>query len=175
MTRLTLPLLALSALAATSASADPCATATPQCTEWVSIGGGPQRSMIYRSYPLDVKNEAITRAFILIHGAGRDADNYFRSAMAAAFLGGALDNTLVISPRMASNDGASCQDALGQGEISWPCNTWRSGGPSISHGSVTSFDFVDEILRKVPESLRVSEEFKGACPASGPAMVRRVR
>ncbi len=149
MTRLSLALLVLSALAVPAASAAPCTAATPPCAEWVTLSGGPQRSLIYRSYPLEVKNEAITRVFVLIHGAGRDADNYFRSAMAAAFLGGALDNTLVISPRMASNDGAGCKDALGENEISWPCNTWRSGGPSITHPGVTSFDFVDEILRKV--------------------------
>lgn len=149
MTRTTLAFLALTALAASSAAAAPCTTATPQCAEWVSLGGGPQRSLVYRSYPLDVKNDAITRVFVLIHGAGRNADNYFQSAMAAAFLAGALDNTLVISPRMASNDGAGCKDALGENEISYHCNTWRSGGPSISHPAVNSFDFVDEILRKV--------------------------
>ena len=149
MTRTTLALLALTVLAASSAEAAPCTTSTPQCTEWVPLGGGPQRSLVYRSYPLDAKNDAITRVFVLIHGAGRNADNYFQSAMAAAFLGGALDNTLVISPRMASNDGAGCKDALGENEISWHCNSWRSGGPSISNPGVTSFDFVDEILRKV--------------------------
>ncbi len=149
MTRLRFAPLASIALAASSAFAAPCTTATPQCTEWVTLGGGPQRSLVYRSYPLDVKNEAITRVFVLIHGAGRDADNYFRSATAAAFLGSALDNTLVISPRMASNDGTGCKDVLGENEISWHCSTWRSGGPSITHPAVTSFDFVDAILLKV--------------------------
>ena len=142
-------LIVCTALAAARVSAAPCVAATADCREWVTLGGGPQRSLVYRSYPLDIKNEAITRVFVLIHGAGRDADNYFRSAMAATFLGGALDNTLVISPRMASNDGAGCKDALGPDEISWHCNSWRSGGPSLSSPSVTSFDFVDEILRKV--------------------------
>lgn len=149
MTRLSLPLLALAVLAASSPSASPCTEGAAACTEWVTLGGGPQRSLVYRTFPLDVKNEAITRVFILIHGAGRDADNYFRSATAAAFLGGALGNTLVISPRMASNDGAGCQDALGENEISWNCSTWRSGGPSLTNPTVTSFDFIDEILRKV--------------------------
>lgn len=145
-----LALLTLTALSlSTAVMAAPCTTAAPQCAEWIVLGGGPQRSLVYRSFPLDVKNEAITRAFILIHGAGRDADNYFRSATAAAFLGSALENTLVISPRMASNDGDGCKDALGADEISWHCNTWRSGGQSITHPNVTSFDFVDEILRKV--------------------------
>src|SRR5678815_815362 len=27
-----------------------CTTATPTCTEWVTLGGGPARSMIYRTY-----------------------------------------------------------------------------------------------------------------------------
>jgi hypothetical protein len=50
---------------------------------------------------------------------------------------------------MASNDGRECRDTLAENEISWNCDTWRSGGPSLSHPAVTSFDFLDEILRKV--------------------------
>ncbi|MEO8501332.1 MAG: alpha/beta fold hydrolase [Vicinamibacteria bacterium] len=155
-------LLAIGVLAPISAAAAPCLTSTPECAEWVTLGGGPQHSLVYRSYPLDTRNDAITRVFILIHGAGRNdgtwirgpisnrnADNYFQSAMAAAFLGGALDNTLVIAPRLASNDGSGCQDLLGPNEISYHCNTWRSGGPSLTSPTVTSFDFIDEILRKV--------------------------
>ncbi len=149
MRRVCLALFAFIVLAAPATAAGPCTTASPECAEWVTLGGGPQRSLVYRTYPLEVKNEAITRVFVLIHGAGRDADNYFRSATAAAFLGRALENTLVISPRMASNDGAGCKDALAENEISWHCNTWRSGGPSITHPALTSFDFIDELLRKV--------------------------
>lgn len=149
MMRTSLALLALLVLAAPAPAAGPCTNAAPECAEWVSLGGGPQRSLVYRTYPLEARNEAITRVFVLIHGAGRDAENYFRSATAAAFLGSALADTLVISPRLASNDGAGCKDQLGENEISWHCNTWRSGGPSITHPAVTSFDFVDEILRKV--------------------------
>ena len=149
MTRVCLALFAFIVLAAPATAAGPCTTASPECAEWVTLSGGPQRSLVYRTYPLEVKNEAITRVFVLIHGAGRDADNYFRSATAAAFLGRALENTLVISPRMASNDGAGCKDALAENEISWHCNTWRSGGPSITHPALTSFDFIDELLRKV--------------------------
>jgi len=132
----------------TAAAPAPCITATAACTEWVVLGGGPGRSLIYRNFSLDTKNEAITRALVLVHGAGRDADHYYSTTLAAAFLAGALENTLVISPRMASNDGAGCRDALGANEISWNCNSWRSGGPAVSNPAVTSFDFLDEILRK---------------------------
>lgn len=145
-------LTVLSLLAADRAAgqaATPCTSATPACTEWVVLGGGPGQSLIYRTYPLDRRNDAITRVLVNIHGASRDADNYYRSTLAAAFLAGALENTLVISPRMASNNGTGCRDVLATNEISWNCNSWRSGGPAISHPSVTSFDFLDAILRKV--------------------------
>ncbi|SRR5579883_2359029 len=131
--------------------AAPCIAAAPNCTEWVTFGRGPARSLLYRTYSLEAKNPAITRAFILIHGAGRDADNYFRTAVAAAFLGGALEDTIVISPRFASNDGRGCRDALAPGEVNWSCNgdSWRSGGTSMSNDALTSYDFADEILRKL--------------------------
>jgi pimeloyl-ACP methyl ester carboxylesterase len=140
---------AQSASTARRGSATPCTQPTPECTEWVVLGGGPSRSLVYRSYPLATRNDAITRVLVSIHGAGRDAHNYFKSTLGAAFLAGALENTLVISPRMASNEGGGCGDSLATNEISWHCNTWRSGGPSPKTPNVTSFDFVDEILRKV--------------------------
>ena len=127
----------------------PCTTANTSCTEWVVFGGGPARSLIYRNFPLGTRNDAITRVVVSIHGAGRDADNYFRSTLAAAFLAGAMENTLVISPRMASNAGGGCRDSLAANEVSWHCNAWRSGGPAPTNERVTSFDFLDEILRKV--------------------------
>jgi hypothetical protein len=126
---------------------------TTGCTEWVALNGGAARSMIYRTYPLTEKNENIKRAFILVHGAGRDADNYFRTATAAAFLAGALEDTIVISPRFASNSGTlnGCQDTLASNEVNWSCNgdSWRSGGVAINQKALTSYDFVDEILRQL--------------------------
>src|ERR1035438_132061 len=114
--------LAAFLLAAATAYAAPCVTAGPACTEWFKLGGGPSRSMVYRTYSLDTKNPDIVRVLVMVHGAGRDADNYFRTATAAAFLAGALDDTLVIAPRMASNAGQGCQDKLAENEVNWNCN-----------------------------------------------------
>ncbi|HLW77011.1 MAG TPA: hypothetical protein VKS01_08490, partial [Bryobacteraceae bacterium] len=129
----------------------PCIAASSSCTEWVTLAGGPSRALIYRTYSLDTRNPAITRALIMVHGAGRDADNYFRTALAAGFLGGALEDTIVIAPRFASNDGRGCRDQLAQNEVSWSCNgdSWRSGGVATSDKTLTSYDFADEILRKL--------------------------
>jgi pimeloyl-ACP methyl ester carboxylesterase len=141
------------AAAAGAAAADTtpaCTTATERCTEWVTLNGGPARSLVYRTQPLDVRNDTIRRALVMVHGAGRNADHYFSTAVSAAFLASALDDALVIAPRIASAAG-NCHDPLETNEVSWSCtgDTWRSGGVSPSHPDLTSFDFVDQILKKL--------------------------
>lgn len=142
---------ALCLLVATAAVASPCITATPACTELVTPGTAPVRVLVYRSFPLDVTNADITRAVIMVHGAGRDADNYFLHTLAAAFLAGALDHTVVISPRFAANNGG-CADTLAEREANWECSgpaRWTAGGDARGVAGVTSFDVMDDILRRL--------------------------
>lgn len=131
-----------------AASAAPCVTATTACTEFVTLNGGPARTMIYRSQPLNRKNGKIARALVVIHGTNRDADSYFRTTLAAAFLAGALDDTILIVPHIASATGG-CRDTLAPNEVSWNCSSWRTGGPSTADDKLTSFDMVDEILQRL--------------------------
>lgn len=133
-----------------AASAAPCTTVA-DCSEWVAVNSSSARVLVYRSFPLDTKNSEITRAIIVIHGAGRDADNYFQHMMAAAFLAGALENTVVISPRFAANNGG-CSDKLAEKEANWQCNgpgRWTSGGAAVGPDSVTSYDVIDQMLRNL--------------------------
>ena len=127
----------------------PCTMPNTACTEWIALRGGPARSLVYRSYPLDIRNDRIKRALVIVHGSDRDAGGYFQIGIAAARLAGALDDTIVISPRFASRDGLSCSDKLAAEEVNWPCegNSWRSGGSAVGT-ALTSFDLADEILRK---------------------------
>ena len=135
-----------SAPASGRAQARPCTTATTACERWVPLGGGSGKSMVYATHALDNPNTAITRALIMVHGAGRNADHYFATATAAGFLAGALDNTIIISPRFIASPDKPQPD-----EIMWPNggDSWRSGGLSPTHPTVGSFDFVDELLRKL--------------------------
>ena len=131
--------------------AAPCTLATPACTESVVVAGSA-RALVYRSHALDARNEAITRALVMVHGQTRNADGYFRTALAAAFLADALEHTLVIAPRFASNEGSRCRDALAPNELNWVClgaESWRNGAPAIGNPSVTSFDAMDEVLRRL--------------------------
>jgi pimeloyl-ACP methyl ester carboxylesterase len=136
----------------------PCIAVSPECAEWIKPTGQQSRVLIYRNYPLETKNENITRAFIFVHGINRDADNHFRTALAAAFLAGTLNDTVIVAPRFASNSNAkgnqtgNCQDTLAPDEANWICetqrpDTWRSGGSEVGNEKITSFDFMDEIVR----------------------------
>src|SRR5438477_2062237 len=147
-------------LATSAALTPPCITAKPECTEWVTPPGQTSRMLIYCNYGLDRKNESITRAFVLVHGINRDADNHFRTALAAAFLAGTLNETAIVAPRFASNSSVvgnhdgNCGDALAPDEANWICDpprpdTWRSGGGEVENEKLTSFDFMDEIIRRL--------------------------
>ncbi|MDQ2664964.1 MAG: alpha/beta hydrolase [Gemmatimonadota bacterium] len=147
----TFALLLVAVLPHTSAAqraAAPCTSATTACQQWVTYGGGPARSMVYSTHSLTAPNASITRALIMVHGAGRNADHYFSTATAAGFLAGALDNSIIISPRFIAPP-----DTAKANEVMWPNgnNNWRSGGASPSHPALTSFDFLDELVRKLAD------------------------
>jgi hypothetical protein len=63
----------------TPAQSSPCTTVSPECTEWVALAGGPSRAMVYRTFPLNVRNANLHHALIMIHGTNRNADHYFRN------------------------------------------------------------------------------------------------
>lgn len=104
--------------------------------------------MVYATYSLDEPNRAVTRALIMVHGASRNADHYFETSTAAGFLAGALGNTIIIAPRFAAG-----KDTVTTNEVVWPerGDTWRSGGISPANPALSSFDFVDEIVRKLAD------------------------
>jgi pimeloyl-ACP methyl ester carboxylesterase len=131
-----------------AAAAAPCVRAVTACERWLVFGRGPARSMVYATFSLDARNTALTRALVMVHGAGRNADHYFETATAAGFLDGALDNTLIIAPRFAAS-----RDSTAPDEVKWPerGDTWRSGGMSPTNPTLSSFDFVDEIVRRLAD------------------------
>ena len=146
-------------LAATALLPAPCASATSDCTEWIKPAGQRSRVLVYRTHSFEKRNESIKRAFVFVHGILRDPENHFRSALAAAFLANALDDTIIVVPRFASNSSApgnengDCHDTLAADEANWICendrpDTWRSGGTAVG-SQLSSFDFMDEILSQL--------------------------
>jgi hypothetical protein len=135
-----------------AAEPHPCLAATAACAEFVSLGGGAGRAMIYRTYPLSVRNPRIQRALIMVHGALRNADHYFSTATGAGFLAKALGDTIIIAPAFHSGD-PHCGDKLAPHEVSWSCggDSWRSGGAALSDPNLASFNFCDTILERLAD------------------------
>src|SRR6185437_1729158 len=93
-----LALAGLSAAGAVQAKGSPCTKVANSCTEWISLGHGSARSMIYTTFRLDARNPRIRRALVMVHGTLRNPDHYFATATGAGFLAGALNDTVIIAP-----------------------------------------------------------------------------
>ncbi len=158
----------LAATLAHAAGAAPCTDAAAACTEWITTTQTPMRALVYRSQPLTARNDKITRAVVIVHGGSRDAHVNFANVLAAAFLAGALEDTVIVSPRFASNEeslpGGSSggnsvaaaraipRDVLATNELNWISQFggrhWNAGGVAIN-ANVTSYEVIDEILRRL--------------------------
>jgi hypothetical protein len=151
---LALAVMPTGAKAPTRSVPAPCVRADVACERWVPLGHGA-RSMVYSTYPLDVRNPRVTRALIMVHGTLRNADHYFRTATGAAFIAGALGDTIVIAPAFHSAQG-ECKDRLAPHEVSWGCggDSWRSGGAAASDPRLMSFDFMDTLLKTLADKRR---------------------
>lgn len=129
-------------------STGPCVGDAAHCADWLALGDGA-RGRIYRSHSLAARNTDITRLLVIVHGKRRDADRYFDTGRAAAFLAHALADTAIVAPQMASAD-PDCGDSLAPTQVSFACtgDNWRSGAPALSPPDITSFDFIDAIVRQ---------------------------
>jgi len=109
---------------------------------------------VYANRPLNRADPAIRHVLVVIHGAGRNADDYFRSAMAAAYLADRLSDTLIVAPRFSGGAG-DCRDAgLGRDELTWTCDSWKFGEASVADEDVNSFQVVDKIVAQVLDRTR---------------------
>ncbi|MBI2686576.1 MAG: alpha/beta fold hydrolase [Acidobacteria bacterium] len=137
------------------ACAEPCSHGTAACIEPLPMGGG-RFVMVYRSHPLAQHHAKARRALVVIHGAGRNADDYFPSGMAGAYLAGGLEDTIVVAPRFAGTGSRNCDDKLAPGEIGFACtgDDWRGGGPGAGVASVTTYDVIDELVRRFADKKR---------------------
>lgn len=128
------------------------------CEQWIIYGRGPARSRVYSTFEINAVNPGIRRALILVHGANLMAAYYFRQGAAAALLAGALDNTIVIStyfldPNVGKRRPAQPEWRRQPNEVVWPegHTSWRAGGVSPTDPGLSSFDYVDAIVRKLAD------------------------
>ncbi|WP_373067207.1 alpha/beta hydrolase [Gemmatimonas sp.] len=98
----------------------------------------------YQSFPLASGDSLVTHAVIVVHGAERNANDYFTSMNEAATLAGRSSSTIIIAPQFQTSDDAPAAD-----EPVWTSSGWRSGDLSSSTGPlprISSYAAIDTIL-----------------------------
>jgi hypothetical protein len=124
----------------------PCTSTSLDCYRNLSItnnAGGSGNFSFYSSYPIDLDNarwEKLTSAVIVVHGLGRDADNYFSYMMSSLRSQNYEDETLLIAPFFKAS-----QDAQ-SGDLYWSSSAWREGQTSDGAANISSFAVIDQVL-----------------------------
>lgn len=128
-------------------SRPPCASAS-LCAYNLEISGNSGQGNItyYASHPIFEENaewEDLTQAVVVIHGANRNADDYFNWISNSVAAAGESNNTVVISPFFKNASEASGDDFY------WSSHTWRQGSTSIDNSKLSSFEVLDQFLQQL--------------------------
>jgi hypothetical protein len=114
-----------------------------------NVVGSSKRFPYYSSRrPLGARDTGLVMAAIVVHGAGRNADDYFCSMSASSHLQSSypLDSVGVLAPRFWEP-----QDDPASGSLYWPGadpnGVWRFGSAAQNANNISSFDVLDAMLR----------------------------
>ncbi len=112
------------------------------CLDTFSLDSGGTIPL-YRTDSL-IRNSALTRAVIVIHGNRRDADHYFGALVDAARAEGRPADTLLLAPRFQT-----AKDHPSPGQHYWSKSGWKIGNRSRDAARISSFAVLDQLLSVV--------------------------
>lgn len=102
--------------------------------------------IVWRTHELQQGvHRGIERGYIMVHGTNRNAEDYFRWALASTIAADRLDRTAVVAPHFKARTQAGRGDAVEPGEWFWTNEGWKAGLAALN-GAVTSYDVMDRIL-----------------------------
>lgn len=126
--------------------------AAPPAPEGLQVASG--HVLVWRTHPLQQGASAgVERAYIMVHGTGRNAEDYFRWALASTAAAGKLASTAIAAPHFKARTPAGRGDAVERGEWFWTNEGWKSGQAALN-GDVFSFDVMDRILECLNDPAR---------------------
>ena len=122
----------------------PCNIAQPRCLSSIEIGNG-LFLRYYRTHDVSGHHPGITAAVIIVHGANRNADDYFTTAVVATRAADRLDSTIVLAPNFLTADDFPAID-----EAYWTSSGWKRGHLSVSDpfqsDRVSSYAAMDRVI-----------------------------
>jgi pimeloyl-ACP methyl ester carboxylesterase len=111
--------------------------------------------LVYRNHSLVEGSREVEQAVVMVHGAQRNGDGYYGTALASAASRGVLLKSLIVAPHFKGSDGPSCRDAVEEGELYFGCQAWNAGYPAINSAlKTTSFDAMDRIVQMLSDRSR---------------------
>jgi hypothetical protein len=102
----------------------------------------------FSSRPLLARWPGVTRLLVVLHGAGRDAQQAERQTLAA--IGAAADRTLVVAPQFLSTMDAQ-HWTLPSDRLRWAGDAWADGDPAIGPAPISPFSALDSLLRSLAD------------------------
>ncbi|MBL0157327.1 MAG: alpha/beta hydrolase [Bryobacterales bacterium] len=118
--------------------------AAPPATEHLAVADG--HVLVWRSHSLtEGAHPTVERAVIMVHGTGRNAEEYYRWTLAATLVADQLDQTAVVAPHFKARTRDNRGDDVTPGEWYWTNEAWKSGD-AATNGKVFSYDVADRIL-----------------------------
>lgn len=90
-------------------------------------------------------NPDVRTVVLVIHGDGRDADQYADDTLEAAVTAGKVSSTAVIAPHFLADTDAHA------GRLYWSDSGWKEGGESLDAGHLSSFEVVDRLIARVQD------------------------
>jgi len=113
--------------------------------------GAKGRLPLYLSADWTKPLPGVRRAVIVLHGRQRNADSYFRSALAArAAAGEAGASALMIAPQFLAEIDIRAHD-LPDDTLRWSATGWEGGEPALGPSPASSFDALDAILARLAD------------------------
>jgi N-acetylglutamate synthase-like GNAT family acetyltransferase len=107
------------------------------------------------SHHLDNANPSIRKVVVVIHGAVRNADEYYKNMMIASELAGAnADSTMVVAPQFLIYVDVQ-RHKLGNEMIFWNEQSWKQGyrceplGAHLKAGRISSYRVLDLLLERL--------------------------
>ncbi len=133
-------------------SLPPCTSGTNNCLQTVALtADGTANFQFYSSFPIYepmAKWEDLRAAIIVVHGANRNANDYFNYLMNSLQAEGLETGAVLIAPFFKTAAEAGDED------LYWSGNGWREGQPSAGPAGISSFEVVDQLITQLANKER---------------------
>jgi hypothetical protein len=104
--------------------------------------------------PLEQPNATVRRAIIVVHGTGRNSDDYYQYIVDSAKKAGALNETIILAPQFLLEEDIKDRKP-GNDVLFWTNDGWKQGDPSVStssnprSASASSFGAVNLMMERL--------------------------